>query len=331
MQGYKRDCKVLCRKLTQIAELYGILTGTAGTHKHRKVEREIRHLRQMRFETHRPLTLRFLYDSITKDENQITHETLAKTIRIIGTWITRLWLADRPTAGLNKAIAELANRSTQFDYEKYTEYWQSRIRNLRNLGVGVPTDEEIEHGIHTGKAYGGRASDSSLAVLYAMTEAEHKEETPPIDPLTIEHVMPQTLTKDWESMLGDNAEDIHKKYLHRLANLTLKGNVSNVILGNASFENKKVVYERSSIRLTRLIATETVWNEETLTNRSKYLTKLALKCWSWQDDKTKEDRSKIHSTNLKWRIVDSRDSQWQSEHTASDMVLNVAAALLDSV
>ena len=42
--------------------------------------------------------------------------------------------------------------------------------------------------------------------------------------LSIEHVMPQTLaSKDWQAMLGDDFERIHRDYLHTLANLTLTG------------------------------------------------------------------------------------------------------------
>ncbi len=40
---------------------------------------------------------------------------------------------------------------------------------------------------------------------------------------TIEHIMPQKLTEEWERDLGENFQEIHNKYLHTIGNLTLTG------------------------------------------------------------------------------------------------------------
>ncbi len=83
----------LFRDLSQLAALYGILTGTAGPHPNRKVETELRHLREMGFDVHRPLTLRLL-DEVSKSESeQVSEQGLVKILNGIGTWISRLWLA----------------------------------------------------------------------------------------------------------------------------------------------------------------------------------------------------------------------------------------------
>ena len=67
---------------------------------------------------------------------------------------------------------------------------------------GVPRDEEVQEGIRTRKAYGGGATRSAFAVLCELMEAEHGEESPARDRLTIEHVMPQKLTDEWKQVLG---------------------------------------------------------------------------------------------------------------------------------
>ena len=41
--------------------------------------------------------------------------------------------------------------------------------------------------------------------------------------LTIEHIMPQTLTSLWKKSLGTNYEMVHQKYLHTIGNITLTG------------------------------------------------------------------------------------------------------------
>lgn len=38
---------------------------------------------------------------------------------------------------------------------------------------------------------------------------------------SIEHIMPQHLTPAWAKELGEDYEEIHETWLHRMANLTL--------------------------------------------------------------------------------------------------------------
>ena len=41
--------------------------------------------------------------------------------------------------------------------------------------------------------------------------------------VSIEHIMPQTLSDKWKEELGADWERIHEQYLHTMANLTLTG------------------------------------------------------------------------------------------------------------
>ena len=55
--------------------------------------------------------------------------------------------------------------------------------------------------------------------------------------LTIEHVMPQTLSYAWKRMLGDDSDEVHAHWLHRLGNLTLTG--YNAEDSNSTFQEKR--------------------------------------------------------------------------------------------
>ena len=85
-QEQAEDRPALCRDLARLAGFYGILTGTAGGHRDAKVERELRHLREMRIDIHRPLTLRLLHDAAGNGPTAVTTGDLAKTLAGIGTW-----------------------------------------------------------------------------------------------------------------------------------------------------------------------------------------------------------------------------------------------------
>ena len=322
--GTAENRPALCRDLARLAGLYGILTGTGGQHEDKYVERELRHLREMRIDIHRPLTLRLLNDA--SGNGGVTHEELAKTLAGIGTWTTRLWLADRATAGMNTAVAELAHGPGPSEGEDSAEHWLGRIRRLRNTRVGVPHDEAVREGIRTRKAYGGSATRSSLAVLCALMEAEENQgEAPARNQLTIEHVMPQRLTDDWKRALGSGAEEIHGRYRDRLANLTLSGDATNSSMAASGFDTKREVYRNSSIRLTRRLADENEWNEDALDRRAEDFAVRVLDHWPWPESTKAPNAARKASAKLKWRV---EGGSWHTENTASQMVLNVVGDLL---
>ena len=315
------DRPKLCYELARLAKLYGVLTGTADNHSNQKVERELRHLRAMGIDVHRPFTLRLLDDAEKTDETKFSDNDLAQTLRYIGTWITRLWLADRPTAGLNKAIAEIAHGPGPPKGENYAEYWLGRIQRLSNTRTGVPSDDEVIEGISSRRAYGGGTTPVTFAVLCAIMEAEHREQAPARNHLTVEHIMPQKLTTVWRHELGQDADEVHEQYCNLMANLTLSGDITNAEMGAKSFKTKAKAYEESTIGMTRRLADESTWNEEALERRSDQLATRILSIWSWKSHETKIRTG----TPLKWRID---EGDWHLENTASGMVLNVAGMLV---
>lgn len=305
-----------------------MITGTSGPHDDPKVERELRHLREIGIDVHRPLTLRLLHEADKADSAESFKPALAKTLAGIGAWTTRMWLADRPTAGMNRAVAEIAHDPGPQAGQEFADYWLQRIHRLRNTRVGVPSDEDVREGIRTRKAYGGSATRSTFAVLCELMEAEHREQSPARDHLTVEHVMPQKLTDKWKRDLGENAEEVHGRYRDRLANLTLSGDATNSGMGAKTFTDKREVYRNSSIGMTRSLADEnkwSEWNEAALEQRAENLAGLALERWPWAEQTVGATKARRDSARLRWRI---EDNQWHNEIAASQMVLNVAAALL---
>ena len=274
--------------------------------------------------THRPPTLRLLCEAATAESTRWTNATLAEVFVGIATWITRSWLSGRPMAGMNKAFAELAYRPGPKDDEDPVGFWLGRIRRLRNSRVEVPDHEAVREGIRTRKAYGASATRATKAILCAKMEAQQRGDSPARDQLTVEHVLPQKLTDDWKQALGDDAERIHGWYRDRLANLTLSG--VNAQLGAKPFEEKRaIIKEKSGVLLTRRIAEEDAWNEAALERRAEDLADSVIALWPWSDPDADTHGAGAETWRMKWRI---EGGDWHEEHAASQMVLNVAGALL---
>ncbi len=102
---------------------------------------------------------------------------------------------------------------------------------------------------------------------------------------TTEHIMPQTLTEEWERDLGENFQAIHDKYLHTIGNLTLTG--YNSEYSNRSFQGKQGKqdmekgFKNSPLRLNQGLRDLKSFGEEEIKKRANDLADLALKIWTY--------------------------------------------------
>ena len=100
--------------------------------------------------------------------------------------------------------------------------------------------------------------------------------------VTIEHIMPQTLTEEWYAYLGPKAEKIHEQWLHTVGNLTLSA--YNSELHNKLFETKRKEYQESNIVLTRKLTEFNSWKEPQICERGEHLAEIAVQIWRGPED-----------------------------------------------
>ncbi|WRB39440.1 DUF262 and DUF1524 domain-containing protein [Helicobacter pylori] len=100
---------------------------------------------------------------------------------------------------------------------------------------------------------------------------------------TTEHIMPQTLTEEWERDLGENFQAIHDKYLHTIGNLTLTG--YNSEYSNNSFQEKRDMengFKQSPLRLNQSLKDLESFDEKKIEKRANDLAEdWALKIWTY--------------------------------------------------
>lgn len=123
---------------------------------------------------------------------------------------------------------------------------------------------------------------------------------------TIEHIMPQTLNESWKNMLGENFAEIHNKYLHTFANLTITG--INSVLGNKPFLDKRdglindtqsiPGYIHSKYRMTRWVSQCEKWTQEELEQRGNDIAKSLLKLYPFPKSNFKPLEKIVESYTL---------------------------------
>lgn len=79
----------------------------------------------------------------------------------------------------------------------------------------------------------------------------------------LEHILPI------ESALWDIEDETHEEYVNRLGNLTLLGHEYNKNASNKTFEHKKDIYEKSSIKMTKNLVAYESWGPNTIEERQK--------------------------------------------------------------
>lgn len=215
-----------------------------------------------------PLLVR-LYANL--DANEIGVEDLVGVLDTLESFYVRRAICGVPTNALNKMTLELcANLPGQAPH-----LW---LRERLIMGAGTrrwPTDDEFSEALLSQRLY--PRHKLARYVLVALEEAHKHKETVDVSTATIEHIMPQTLSKPWVNQLGEDHVQIHERWLDTLGNLTLTG--YNSELGNASFEEKKLKLENTHFELSRDLLVQAGWGSSQIEARGKRLAEMALIRW----------------------------------------------------
>ncbi|WP_437930175.1 DUF262 domain-containing protein [Sorangium sp. So ce291] len=188
-------------------------------------------------------------------------------------FLVRRFVCAVPTHGLNKIFTPLyAQASAE---PKFVE----AVRKIL-AGKGYPRDEDFRDRLESARLYGAGDRREKTKLLLERLEASfwHKEHVVTAG-LTIEHVMPQSLTNEWQAELGPTWEEDHEQLLHTLGNLTLTG--YNAELDNDRFSDKKKLYAESHLELNKYFAAVEHWTAAEIDKRAETLAERALAVWPY--------------------------------------------------
>lgn len=145
-----------------------------------------------------------------------------------------------------------------------------------------PTDILTAEAVKTRPFYlNGRAHQRKLILERLEESYEHPE---PVDlanaELTIEHILPQTLSAEWRQHLqelGQEPDEVRDELVHTLGNLTLTG--VNAQLSNNPFERKQQLYAHSHLELNRDLPSQPAWGRDQILARAQKLAERVIAIW----------------------------------------------------
>lgn len=206
---------------------------------------------------------------------KISSQELVDILKVLENFMVRRFVCNVPTYGLNKVFPPL-----------YGQIQKTKPTTLCN-GLKVvlqtknyPKDYDFASKLQDAKLYGpGDRITKTKLILEALESSYGHKEQVPYDNLTIEHVMPQSLSDEWKRQLGNDWEMVYELYLHSLGNLTLTA--YNSELSNEPFAIKRKRLSESHIELNKSFTVIDTWTRQAIQERSITLTTIALKVWPY--------------------------------------------------
>lgn len=209
------------------------------------------------------------------NQGRIEKTDFIKILQLVESYIFRRSVCGVLPNVMNKMFAELMNEVDKKNY----------LKSLNNAFLGMdtnkryPKDSEFKEAFIHKDVYNFKNKRDYL--LHKLENCGRSKESINFSNYTIEHVMPQNLTKVWQQELGENFRRIHQKWLHRIGNLTLTR--YNSEYGNRPFKEKRDMPKKglrySCLHLNRSFRCTEQWNEVAIITRAEKLTEKACRIW----------------------------------------------------
>ena len=210
------------------------------------------------------------------EEGIIASDEMKKILKLCISYVIRRSICEIPTNSLNKTFATMKNYIRPDDYVNSVQAFFLNQDSYKEF----PDNDKFEVAFVSRDIYNMRNRN------YILSRLENFENKAPIiiENYTIEHIMPQNknLSSEWQAELGDNWQEVQKKYLHTIGNLTLTA--YNSEMSDRSFLEKMDMsggFKESALRLNKYVVLQNEWTEKNIKERANELAKKAESIWPY--------------------------------------------------
>ena len=243
------------------------------------LENAINDMIMLNIKTTYPFLLGILYDY---NQGLIKLDDTVKIFRLIESYAVRRSICSIQGGALSQALASIIK---EFKEKYHDEYYVDTYLKVATKMASINTNAYFPKNSQFKDEFISRDMYSSPLkkyILYKLENSYQDKEIINIDNLTIEHIMPNTITEEWKNYLNmENVEEFHSQYKNRIGNLTLTA--YNSEMGQKLFKEKKNNSDFSRLYLNRYFSDIEVWNKNEIINRGNSLFEIALKIWPFPD------------------------------------------------
>jgi uncharacterized protein with ParB-like and HNH nuclease domain len=269
LKSKPEDVALSLKNMKQLSEYYNRFIHPE-TEENKEVSRYLSTYNRLNKTVSFPLLLR-LYESV--ETKNLSQENLKNCLYILESFIIRREICKISTNYLRNIFIDLCKNYKSVDTENWlTNHLSQYTGNLR-----WPNNEEVQRCLLDDEFYAPRIAQFVLERLEE--NFEHKEKIE-FSNISIEHILPQTITPEWRALLGEKysgTEEIPARLVHNIGNLTLTG--YNPALSNSPFSKKKEILARSHFELNKWIVEQNSWSEKEVKERATMLGLKVIKIW----------------------------------------------------
>ena len=294
----------LLEEMHHYAKIYSqIDNANMGTE---KINRKLNQVRTLDSTVAYPFYMAF-FDYAEK--NGLSDEEKYRVLDIVEAYWARRIICNLPSNALNKVFATLhrdvlnnMNKAVEGTNPTYTEVLIYLLLKKGRSSV-FPKDDEVKEDFATRQVY-KMPANLRMFILERMENRDSKECHDVVKQLTektisIEHIMPQTLSDKWKDALGEEWERIHQQYLHTMANLTLTG--YNSQYSNLAFLEKRDMekgFNDSAFRLNNYVKSCDQWTEVEMKQRQHDLLEVFMRLWPMPSTTFEPAKREIESASI---------------------------------
>ncbi len=272
-------------------------------------------IRELRAEVAYPFLLE-VYDYYKRGE--IEKSEVIETLQLVESYVFRRSICELSGKFLNHTFVKILKKMSLKEMSKknikdYIKSFNDTLLSMPSISR-FPKDDEFKRALLQKDIYTAQSGRICKYMLRKLENYGHKEPIN-VDDYTIEHVMPQKLTIEWQEELGKNYSETHYNLLHTIGNLTLTG--YNTEYSNSHFKEKRDMekgFRQSHLYLNESLACAEQWNLSSILARAKELAEKSCEIWIYPEgDGLKED---INNSSIK-KIYDYQTAQTKY-NTSSD-------------
>lgn len=217
-------------------------------------------------------------------EGKIAENTYSEIVSIISTYLIRRSLCNYDTSGITRLFPVFLKDVLQDCNDDYCNIVEIVKKDLivKNAGnsMSMPDDEQMRNAMFNSNMYNLR---SPLRIVFDKMEHENNPAPVELNALSVEHLMPQTPTKEWLNLLGVDLE-IYQKNVHRLGNLTLAAKVDNSAMGNRGWAYKnEILRSTNHLKINERILAVEKWTIKDIDDRTSELIEKICKLYPYPE------------------------------------------------
>ena len=299
----EEDCETILKEMLYYAQIYNKIISAENNPKD-VISSILYRLNNIEMTVSYPFLLAMFGHELRKEITSLDVET---TLKAIESYIfRRIMCPNYASNALNKVfcnldseVMKIKNDNQDVSYSDILIYClQSRVG-----AAGFPSDKEFTEALTNRDVY--HMYKKNREYLFDRFENGNTIERVNViemmenGDLTIEHIMPQTLTEEWKNELGSNYQIIYDQNIHTLKNLTLTG--YNSKYSNSIFSEKKTIekgFKDSGLNLNKSLLEYEHWTETEMQDRLNKLLLQANILWSYPKTNFVPPKKEIDSVTL---------------------------------